>query len=163
VPHPVRRQRIHAGSANGDPSRLRMPPPRSAMSVGITPTPSATRSRPVNTPSMPATPRPAPASIAIPSVWAWGERTKRRMDPARCVDVLGVAALTGQETNVLAPPDRRPDAVAGHVLEDSRRQIPSMGARRAPGEAPFSIEIFVARRALTRAGGWWRRAATPIE
>jgi hypothetical protein len=52
-----------------------MPPPRSAMSVGIVPTPSATRSRPVNTPSTPATPRAAAASIATTSAWACGERT----------------------------------------------------------------------------------------
>ncbi len=56
-----------SGSANGVPSRLRMPPPRSAIKVGIAPTPSATRSRPVNTPSTPATARAAVGSTATTS------------------------------------------------------------------------------------------------
>jgi len=65
----------HGGSANADPSRLRMPPPRSAINVGIAPTPPSARSRPVNTPSTPATASAGVPSIATTSAWACGERT----------------------------------------------------------------------------------------
>ena len=47
---------------------------------------------------------------------------ERRVGLTLRVDVVGVAALTGQETNVLAPLDRRADAEAGHGWQNSRHR-----------------------------------------
>ena len=80
---------IHESLAKADPSRLLMPPPRSAINVGIGPTPSATRSRPVNTPSTPSMPSAGFASMDITSAWACGERTNAA---CTCAGVLQSSA-----------------------------------------------------------------------
>ena len=114
----------HGGSANGEPSRFRMPPPRSAISVGIAPTPSATRSRPVNTPSTPATSQRR-CRVDRHHVGVGVRRAHERgVGLTRRVEVVGVAALPGQEPHVLAPLDRRADAEGRHGSQNSRRRGP---------------------------------------
>lgn len=64
-----------------------------------------------------------------------GRAHERRVGLTRRIEVVRGAALTGQETVVLAPPDRRADAGADHGVQDSRhpsRLLPSEPSRSLP-------------------------------